>query len=319
MHRIVPRDIKKQAVSALADQQTDYRRLVFLHAAVSTGFLLIISLIGLVIDRSLVNTQGLDGIGKAGMLKSIYTVCMLAGNLLLPFWQAGITYTSVRVARRQNAAFPMLTRGFHRFVSLAGYYFLLILLLFAAAMFCFYAVATPFICVPLPKELSAAIQSLDLTDAAQIIAFQEEYFLEILLFSIPFIILYICVFGVVAIALNYRFFMCSYLLLEDERPGALAVFGMSSRMTKGERKNLFLLDLSFWWYHFLTALISLIVYVPDILLAAGVILPASYETASFLTYLGYMVCYLILTGLAGAYYQTSLACAYEMLKQKNEE
>ena len=61
------------------------------------------------------------------------------------------------------------------------------------------------------------------------------------------------------------------------------------------------------------------IYVPDFLAAAEVALPVSYETANLAAYFVYIICYLALTGLAGAYYQTSMACAYETLRIQEGE
>lgn len=319
MRRIESRNIKKQAISALSDHPSDYRKLVFLHAAVSSVFLLVISLLGFAIDSAIVDTQGLSGIGTAGMLKSVYTICMLAGNILLPFWEMGILYTSLRVVRRQDTHFAMATQGFRRMAPLVGHYAMLLLIVVGIAFACFNVAVTPFLCMPLPEELEAAMQAIDFTDVAQIEAFQEEYSGRIMEFSMPFLIVYFVVYGVFVILLSYRFRMCSYLLLEDERAGVMASFGISSRMTKGEKKNLFILDLSFWWYHLLTILLSFVIYVPDFLAAAEVTLPVSYETANLAAYFVYIICYLALTGLAGAYYQTSMACAYETLRIQEGE
>lgn len=319
MRRINPRNIKRQAISALADHPFDYRKLVFRHALVTSAVTLMVSLLGLLLNGSIADSQGLDGIGRASFLKSVYSVFMLAANILLPFWEMGISYTSIRVARRQNTDFPMLAQGLRRFAPLAGYHAMLALILFGFAFACLNVVIMPLMCLPMPEELQAAAQSLDFSDMAQIEAFYGEYADKMMKYTIPFWIVYIFAYGIIAVILNYRFRMCGYLLLEDERAGVMASFGISSRMTKGERKNLFMLDLSFWWYHGLTMLIALVVYIPDLLRAAGVTLPVDYEIASFVAYFVYLVFYLLVTGLAGAYYQTSMACAYEALRTPAED
>lgn len=318
MRYIYSRDIKKQAVAALNDRQVDYRRMVFCHTAVSSLFVLVVSLFGLLIDQSIVETEGLDGIGRAGFLKFVYTVLMLAGNILLPFWAVGISYTSVRVVRRQNTDFSMLTQGLRRFLPLTGYGAMLGLIYLGVGVACFYALMIPFMCLPVPEHLQTAIASLDFTDVSQIEAFQTEYFWDMMRYSLPLIISFTVIYGIIATILRYRFRMCAYMLLEDNRAGVMPSFGISSRMTKGERKNLFLLDLSFWWYHLAMFVFSLVIYVPDIMNQMGVILPVSYETASLCAYVVYMICSLILIGLAGAYYQTSMACAYETLRNRED-
>ncbi len=319
MRRINPREIKKQAAAALAERQVDYRRLVFQHAAISLGFSMLLWLISLLVDHSIVDTQGLAGLGTASILKTVYVACMLAVIVLQPFWEAGILHTSVRVARRQNTEFSMLTRGFHRFGPMLRYFVLYLLILFIIAIFCFNIVAIPFLCRPVPQELMTAMESLDFTDASQIAAFETEYTQQIMSYSMPVIIGYFLLYIVAVILMNYRFCMIRYLLLDENRIGALAAFAGSIRMTKGERKNLFLLDLSFWWYYALTALITGIMYVPDILVSFGVTLPVTYETANAISYLVYLAAFLALTWFAGAYYQTSMAFAYEALHEPAKE
>lgn len=319
MRKIISRAIKKEAFAALADRHPPYGRLVFTHAAVSSAFMLMVSLIGFVLERTVADTTGLDGFGTAAALKTVHMTLSVLGNILLPFWQLGLLYTSVRVIRGQNAQFPMLAQGFRRIRPLVGYYAMFLLIIFAVAMACFYALVLPFSCMPIPPELETAINALDFTDAAQIMAFQEEYYQEILLYSAPFLVVFSIVYGAVVLNLNYRFRMCGYLLLEDQRAGVMQSFRLSSRMTKSEKKNLFLLDLSFWWYHLLSVLASGVAFAPDMMQAAGIALPVSYETASLLAYLAYVLCYLALAWFAGAYYQTSMACAYEKLRISTQE
>lgn len=318
MQKIHAHNIKKRAITALNDHSSDYKRLVIRHTALSSLFLLVISLIGLLIDKSIVDTQGLDGIGTAGMLKGVYSAFALIGSLLLPFWGVGILYTSTKVVRGQETSFSMLSQGFRRFASFVGYYVIFALILFLVAIVCFNILIVPFSCMPLPENLQSAAMELDFTDAVQVEAFYTENLDQMMMHMLPFLIVYFSVFALVTLVLSYRFRMCSYILLDDDKVGAMASFGLSARMTKGERKNLFMLDLSFWWYYLLALLISLIVYLPDVLLKTGVIMLESYDVASFIATLVNVVCNLALVGLAGAYYQTSMACAYEALRDTSQ-
>lgn len=326
MDRINAGRLKKQAASILSDRREDYRRLVLLHAAVSVGYMLLVSVIGFFLNRAMADNQGLSGMANTAVLQTVQAVLNTAGTVLLPFWQMGILYTSIRVARRQHTEFSMLTRGFQRWGVIVRHFLLFFLILLAVAMVCMQALSILITFLPTPPAIAQALQGIDpdvLMDPNAMMPAVMEALAQVpkgqlLVYFVPVVLIYVMGYGTLLVLIYYRLRMSQYLLMDEPGVGVFAAMKQSNRMTKGEKANLFKLDLSFWWYFLLQLGISAITYIPDVLRALGITLPMNQNTANLLFYAIYCVAFLALSWFVGAYYQTTMACAYEALKPRQE-
>lgn len=319
--------VKKQASRILREKSPEFRKTVLLHGAVSVVFLLITSLVGFFLNRAMADNQGLSGMGNTAILRTVQTMLTLVGNILLPFWELGVLYTAIRAVRGESTEFPLLARGFHRFGTVLRYFLLWFVILMAVGLACSNVIMAMTMMLPAPQAISEALGSVDsagYTDFALMLedilkALSQVPKNQLLLYFVPLGILYAAGYITLLILLSYRFKMSRYLLLDETPMRARKTLGTSNRITKGERGNLFKLDLSFWWYYLLQIAVAAVVYLPDILTAAGVTLPVDANTANLLAYVAYCVLSLVLAWSAGAYYQTTLACAYETLKPLVDE
>ena len=114
MNILHSRRLKERAASILSQTQPDYRKLVALHAAVSFGVMLAVSLIQLLLTMSMGNESGLSGMNSSAIFSTVKVTLGLFTSLLLPFWEVGILHTSIRVVRCEDAEFTHLTRGLRR-------------------------------------------------------------------------------------------------------------------------------------------------------------------------------------------------------------
>lgn len=314
MNVLEPRKIKQQARMILEQTQPDYRRTVALHSAVSLGALVLVLILDILLSGAMAQTGGLSGIGARSILGTAQGVLSTAVNILLPFWELGILYTSVRVVRRQNREFSMLTRGFYRLGPVLRYWLAQIVLYSVVAMVLTNAVTILTAFLPVPAELENAMAQINIeaiTDPEQLMA--QLPVEQILSAAMPVLILFSVAYGAVLIHLGYRFRLSQYLLIDEERLGALAALGISNRLTAGNKWNLFKLDLSFWWYYALQLGSVAIAYAPELMALAGVKLPVPAAVATLLFYILYAAAGLALSWWAGAYVQTAYACAYEEL------
>ena len=314
MTAINPKEIKYRAARVLEETSPDYRKTVVLHSGISLGALVVVMLLDLLISNAVAQTGGLAGIGTRSVLKTVQSALSVAVNIMLPFWELGILYTSLRVVRQQPLAFPMLTRGFHRLGPVVRYWLVQLGILLLVAMVCSNAVMMLTMWLPVPASLQQVFQEIDMTavqDPEQLMAMLPmEQFLP---YALPTLILFAAAYFGILIHLSYRFRLSRYLLLDEEKVGAIASIGISNHLTHGNKWNLFKLDLSFWWYYGLQFLISGLVYCPELLALAGVKLPMSPAAAGIVFYLLYAIASLCLSFLAGAFVHTSFACAYEQL------
>lgn len=312
---IHPKTLKQEAAQLLQQTSPDYRQTVLLHSAVSLGILFLINLVSVFLNNAISDTGGLSDIGIRSILGTVQSTLMTAANIALPFWEAGILYTSMRVARQQQTRFSMLTQGFRRFGALLRFMILWMLISFAVAMVSINVLSIFAMFISLPPELEQAMAAVDMTAVTDPAEIYEMLPMDLMLQSmIPVVVVYLLLFFGVIIYFSYRFRLSQYLLLDETPIRARAALRLSNHLTNGHKKSLLMLDLSFWWYYLLQALITCLVYTPELISAMGISLPIPSDIFNVLSYGAYCVVSLILVYYAGAYVQTTNACAYEHLR-----
>lgn len=319
MKKLESAKLKQQARQILEATQPEYRKTVLFHSAVSLAALVLVMVLDLLLTNAVAQTGGLSDIGTRSFLGTVQGALSMAVNILLPFWELGILYTSVRVVRRQEHPLPMLSRGFQRFGPVLRYYLLQIGILLIVAMVLSNAVPILTMWQPIPEELQNAIAQIDVTavtDPEQLMA--QLPIDQLLSYMMPTLILFAAAYFIVLLHLGYRFRLSQYLLLDEQKIGAVAALGTSNLLTKHHKWNLFRLDLSFWWFYLLQLAVMAVAYGPELLALAGVTLPMPSGAADLLFYLLYTAASLTLTWFAGAYVQTTYACAYEQLRTPPE-
>ena len=137
---------------------------------------------------------------------------------------------------------------------------------------------------------------------------------ELMPFIIGISVVYALISLTVILWLSYRFRFSQYLLTDETPVRARAALALSNHLTRGHKKSLFMLDLSFWWYYLLQFAVAAIVYIPDILTLTGNPLPISGTVANVVFYGLYCIASLSLIWFAGAYVQTTNACAYTSIR-----
>lgn len=317
MDRIQASQIKKQASGILQKRSPEFRKTVLLHGAVIVAFLLLSGVVSFFLNRAMEGNQGLSGMGTTAILRTAQFMLTMSGNVLLPFWEIGLLYTAIRAVRGKSTDFSLLTQGFTRFAVVLRYFVLYLLILLVVGLVCSNLLMSLTMFLPTPPSIAGALESIDPAEAMMediIQALSQVPRTQLLLYFVPLGVFYLAGYFTVILLLSYRFRMSRYLLMDDKPIRARQALGISNRITRGEKSNLLVLDLSFWWYYLLQIGVAAIVYIPDILVAAGVTLPISQNVANLLAYVVYCACSLVVMWFAGAYYHTAMACAYEALK-----
>lgn len=322
MDRIQVSQIKKQASGILQKRSPEFRKTVLLHGAVMVVFLLLTAVVSFLLNRAMADNQGLSGMKTTAILRTVQFMLTMTGNILMPFWEIGLLYTAIRAVRGKSTDFSLLTQGFTRFAVVLRYFVLYLLILLVVGLVCSNLLMSLTMFLPTPPSISNALGTIDPTTYTDYQVMLEDIMQalsqvprsQLLLYFVPLGIFYLAGYFTVILLLSYRFRMSRYLLMDDKPVRARQALGISNRITRGEKSNLLVLDLSFWWYYLLQIGVAAIVYIPDILVAAGVNLPISQNVANLLAYVVYCACSLVVMWFAGAYYHTAMACAYEALK-----
>ena len=98
--------LKQTASTRLCESSYDPRLLALLYISVSVGVSLVLAIVTYILQEQIGGTGGLAGIGTRSVLVTVQAVLQLASTLLIPFWDMGLIYTSVQLARGK-AAYPV--------------------------------------------------------------------------------------------------------------------------------------------------------------------------------------------------------------------
>ncbi len=284
--------LKRCAAERLLAASCNPKKQILIH----TGALLLISLVLTVVDfllnNAIAETGGLSGLGMRSLFSTVQSCLRLAQIILLPFWQLGYTYVTLKFARREATSPADLCAGFRIFfpmLRLQLWKTLLYLLigLFSGQLGSFLFMLTPW-SRPLLEAFSSVMSS---NDATAVYAAMESVLPEII---VPLLLCYGVAFLAVAAPFYYHFRLAEYSLLDAPEKGAISAMRNSWHIMRGNVTALIKLDFSFWWFIILDLLVSVIAYADVILQALGVALPVSAEVAFWGTFLLYLVSQLVL-------------------------
>lgn len=290
-------------------------KLSAIHAGISAGVALAVTLICYLLERGIAQTGGLSGMGMRSVLQTAATLLTNANSVLAPFWNLGFVFVALLWVRGQSAHLGDLLAGFRRF----GAYLRLLLnrafLTVAAGFISVYLSAAIYMMTPWSAAVAEFAQSagMDMGVASEMVARMDLAQMNALLYSmLPMLIIWVVLCAVMAVLLLYKFRMAEYFLLDDKRMGTLRAMFHSSQMLRKRRFKLFRLDLRFWWYYGLHIL-CLAVYLSDLWLPLmGIEVPGGIVTSLGLYVLYLLSLFLVQTFLRPQV-QTAYALAYEEL------
>ena len=112
------RALKYEAGQSLRQAAYSPRRLVLIHTGVALGVSVLLALISYFLDSGVSSGGGLSGMDAQAALETAQVVLQLISLVVLPFWQAGMIFAALRMARRQPSAPRDLAEGLRRFMPL---------------------------------------------------------------------------------------------------------------------------------------------------------------------------------------------------------
>lgn len=291
------------------------RKLSAIHAGISAGVALAVTLLQFLLAEGIGNTGGLSGLGMRSVLQTAGTLLSSANSILTPFWNLGFWFAALLWARQRMARPGDLLAGFRRFGPYLRLLFTKGILLLAMGMFCAYVSSFVYMLTPWAAPVVAFAQSvgMDMEAANTAMSQMDLATMEAMLGAmIPMLVIWGVLCLAVLVPVFYRFRMAEFFLLEEKRLGAIPAMALSARMLRKRRFRLFLLDLRFWWYYGLQ-LLCLLLYSMDLWLPLlGVTLPESTALSLGLYVLYLLALFLVQTFLRPQV-QTAYALAYAQL------
>ena len=311
------RGLKGSAREALLGAAYDPKRLILIHTGAMAVLSLILAVLNFVLEKGIGGTGGLSGIGTRSILTTAQSVLQLAQVIILPFWQIGWLFVTIKLSRKEQAAPEDLLEGFRRFFPVLRLYLLQGALYMGIAMLCSYVASIIFMMTPWAAPfMDVVMQYMEATDTAAMEAALEQVTADAVL---PLMGIMAVVFVVFAAPYFYRFRMAQFVILDNPKPGALAALRESRKMMRGNAVSLFKLDLSFWWFYGLELLIVALAYLDALLPLLGVTLPWSSAVTYFVLMVLYSGCQMLLYWCCKPQVDVTYAKVYEALSQPGEE
>ena len=243
------------------------KKLAFLHAGISTGVTLLLAVVSHLLVASMDNAVGIAGLETRIILSFIQTCLLFATTLALPFWDLGYTRACVCYSKGQTPTPADLLSGFRKFAPALRLMLLRILAMGALVMMTMQAATFLFMLSPLSLTVMEKIEPLLSGTPAP----TPELMAKIMPNFIPLYVIWAVVGIGVFLPIFYRFRLADFALMDDAK-GAISAFSRSARQTKGRCKQLFLLDLGFWWYYLLLVLCVAVSYLDMLLPRLGIAL-----------------------------------------------
>lgn len=293
--------LKKKASNRL-QSGNDPKKVVLVYAGIVALSSLVVTVVQALLDSRISQTGGIQNIGTRSMLTTADTVLTIAQLLLVMCLTLGYTGSMLRIARGQYASPNSLKAGGERIWVLLRTRLLQMLIMTAAAFALCFLVINVCLLTPLSNRVIAVMGTVSaevlLADDLALIGFYSA--------MLPIILIYLVALVPLLWYFSCTYRMVDYLLIDRPQLGAFGALRESRRMMQGNMKMMLRVDLSFWWYYLLQALVSVLVYLNMVLALFSIGLPPE------VLYWGTVVLYLAADFALRYFFSNKVAVTYAL-------
>ena len=293
--------LKKKASNRL-QSGNDPKKVVLVYAGIVALSSLVVTVVQDLLDSQISQTGGIQNIGTRSMLTTADTVLTIAQLLLVMCLTLGYTGSMLRIARGQYASPNSLKAGGERIWVLLRTRLLQMLIMTAAAFALCFLVVNVCLLTPLSNRVIAVMGTVSaeelLSNGLALIALYSA--------MLPIILIYLVALVPLLWYFSCTYRMVDYLLIDRPQLGAFGVLRESRRMMQGNMKMMLRVDLSFWWYYLLQALVSVLVYLNMVLAPFAIGLPPA------VLYWGTVVLYLAADFALRYFFSNKVAVTYAL-------
>lgn len=293
--------LKKKASNRL-QSGNDPKKVVLVYAGIVALSSLVVTVVQDLLDSQISQTGGIQNIGTRSMLTTADTVLTIAQLLLVMCLTLGYTGSMLRIARGQYASPNSLKAGGERIWVLLRTRLLQMLIMTAAAFALCFLVINVCLLTPLSNRVIAVMGTVSaeelLSNGLALIALYSA--------MLPIILIYLVALVPLLWYFSCTYRMVDYLLIDRPQLGAFGVLRESRRMMQGNMKMMLRVDLSFWWYYLLQALVSMLIYLNMVLAPFAIGLPPE------VLYWGTVVLYLAADFALRYFFSNKVAVTYAL-------
>ena len=306
------RGLKDAAIRSLAQSSDSPRKLVLIHLGISLLVSLLLSVLDFLLEQQIGAAGGLSGLSSRSLMTTVQYLLRLAQTILLPFWQMGYLFLTLKLAREESANAGTLLEGFRRLGPVLRYHLMMGIMLLGIVLGSSYAAGVIFLFsplyLPMMEKLEPLLSDPNMLDSAAAMEVMAQH-------GRPLLLLYIAILLVLLIPFFCRYRMAALVLMDTPETGVIRAFRTSRKMMKHHWMDVFKLDLSFWWFYLLEGLVVLVAYGDYLLPMLGIYLPLSPNSLYFLFLILSMVCQLALYGWRKNEVSVTYAHAYAALRE----
>lgn len=312
------RQLKEFSAERLANAR-DGQKIVLYYSLITVAVSAAATALSYVLSQQIARTGGLGSMGVRSALTTAQTLLPIVQAVFLMCLTLGYLATMLRIARGQYASPNGMRLGFDRFWVLLRCTLLKGLIFGGVAMASMYVAIAIYMMTPLSNSVVDILMPLVKNAGTSGILLDDVTYAQLMDATMPAMGIFGVLFLVLAAPVFYRYRMADYLIIDRPATGALAALRDSRMMTKGNRWNLFRLDLSMWWYYAAVLVSTAIGYGDQLLPALGITLSFS-DTVSYFLFLG---AYLAAT--FAVYYflrnrvEVTYALAYDSIRPQDPE
>ena len=293
--------LKKKASNRL-QSGNDPKKVVLVYAGIVALSSLVVTVVQDLLDSQISQTGGIQNIGTRSMLTTADTVLTIVQLLLVMCLTLGYTGSMLRIARGQYASPNSLKAGGERIWVLLRTRLLQMLIMTAATFALCFLVVNVCLLTPLSNRVIAVMGTVSaeelLSNGLALIALYSA--------MLPIILIYLVALVPLLWYFSCTYRMVDYLLIDRPQLGAFGVMRESRRMMQDNMKMMFRVDLSFWWYYLLQALVSVLIYLNMVLALFAIGLPPA------VLYWGTVVLYLAADFALRYFFSNKVAVTYAL-------
>ncbi len=309
-------ELRERARQSLDAAQSP-KKVILLHTGATLLLSLLLMLVDYLLEQQIGTTGGLSGIGTRSILETARSVLQLISGIVIPFWQMGYLYYTLKVAQGNDGGYAGLLQGFRRFGAVLRLKLLMAGIVFLVMMASSYLSSSIFMLTPWSEPLLQSLIPMlsGEMDADAMLDIYESIPLSAIA---PMMVIFLISFIALIIPVLYRYRMAELWLLDHPEHGAFASARNSRRMMHRNCIAVFRIDLRFWWFFALELLISVVGYADLLLPRLGIVLPFDPETAYFAFFCAYLVLQMALYLWKQNEVSVTYAQVYEALKPSEE-
>ena len=293
--------LKKKASNRL-QSGNDPKKVVLVYAGIVALSSLVVTVVQNLLDSQISQTGGIQNIGTRSMLTTADTVLTIAQLLLVMCLTLGYTGSMLRIARGQYASPNSLKAGGERIWVLLRTRLLQMLIMTAAAFALCFLVVNVCLLTPLSNRMIAVMGTV----SAEALLADDLALMGLYSAMLPIMLIYLVALVPLLWYFSCTYRMVDYLLIDRPQLGAFGVLRESRRMMQGNMKMMLRVDLSFWWYYLLQALVSVLIYLNMVLAPFAIGLPPE------VLYWGTVVLYLAADFALRYFFSNKVAVTYAL-------